>query len=205
MVHGAANRLYPLSTGSLNRHLIVERMRSNLFLRISMSAENVETGNNWRYIEVGTMNLYYPAAPPPVVSSYPLNGPICGPTPHARRCCSGISHSPPLRTANTRGLCHFHDRRATIGRGGYSFQPAKRIPNQVIIGRCKYSVARNRIYIRIRYITFLLASIVFFSFPQELRQEWRPRWQTRAENFPAKTFPSTISLYLFRFFLYTCR
>lgn len=41
-----------------------------------MSAENVETGNNWRYIEVGTMNLYYPAAPPPVVSSYPLNGPI---------------------------------------------------------------------------------------------------------------------------------
>ena len=51
-------------------------MRSNLFLRISMSAENVETGNNWRYIEVGTMNLYYPAAPPPVVSSYPLNGPI---------------------------------------------------------------------------------------------------------------------------------
>lgn len=65
-----------------------------------MSAENVETGNNWRYIEVGTMNLYYPAA----TSSFLLSPkrPDKRPTPHARRCCSGISHSPPLRTDNKR-------------------------------------------------------------------------------------------------------
>lgn len=111
------------------------------------------------------------------------------PTPHARRCCSGISHSPPLRTDKKRaGYATFTIDGPRPGRGGYSFQPAKRIPNQVIIGRCKYSVfvARNVhmcIYTYMGIYSFRRS--YFFRFPKSCVKSGDLDQNFRAENFRA--------------------